>query len=581
MSVKHKILLFCLLISMVSALNISSQTVENLIKVHTKSNSFLSPKKLERIGDHVYTFMHFNNKDSLFIDGELQNDLLKTVNTLTGNYTLIVSKFDLDHKLKKTSVFSGNNMGYKNMQIYDKKIYLFINVTHNPSIQYNSEEIWSASKIHEWGGDSWNVMVVLDEDLQLLEVKGIDHYNSGFDGIAFGKDRMYLCGYFTNTMDAADTIEVDGYKLINTSNTWGVKTSFMLTYDTQTGNIIHSERFTVNHFPLYVGTNNVVVGIDGNVYQLVMSSASNFIYKEIELQLFYPASSNILIKYTPDGKVEKLVNLVKNNSTEMYDMEISRDGDILLYGNCFYGVALNGVEVIKTHLPFAAVLMSLDGKDLSLKWFDYMASEQNSSGLSMRIGGMTIDTENNIYIMNSNGIDLLAEDRDGNTLRPGNHIYKYNKDGKRLSDFRSQFGKPFFLSTKGVDTLIIMKGVGSIKGSFDSLLNITNNYGNPKEFALFQFILNKTSSLDDVQEIDKMSIYPNPVHKDGILKIASDKEIYDKKYTIIDMLGHIVARGITELNGQINLYPHHLRSGIYFIKLMGLETMTYKVVVVE
>ncbi|MBL0101008.1 MAG: hypothetical protein IPP49_14065 [Saprospiraceae bacterium] len=50
--------------------------------------------------------------------------------------------------------------------------------------------------------------------------------------------------------------------------------------------------------------------------------------------------------------------------------------------------------------------------------------------MTVRIGGMTIDNEDNIYIMNSHGIALTAVDKEGNRLIPGNHIYKYSKDGK-------------------------------------------------------------------------------------------------------------------------------------------------------
>ena len=227
------------------------------------------------------------------------------------------------------------------------------------------------------------------------------------------------------------------------------------------------------------------------------------------------------------------------------------------------------------------MLVALDAKELSLKWYDYMASELNSNGLSMSVGGMSVDNEDNIYIMNSNGIGLLAEDKEGKTLIPGNHIYKYNKDGKRLSDFRSQFGKPFFLSTKGVDTLIIMKGVGSIKGSFDSLLNITNNYGNPKEFALFQFILNKTSGMDDLVEQKKILAFPNPIDKDGLLTISSDHSVVDKNYFISDGMGRIMGSGIIDITRQIHLSSYNLNSGIYFIRMLDGFSPPNKFVIVD
>jgi hypothetical protein len=542
-----------------------AQTVENLIKIHSKSS--LYPEKVLSMDDYVYTFMSFNNKDSLFIDGQLQSDILQSVNTAPSgiNYTLILSK--------KTVSLSGS---YVNVQTHNGKIYLFI-VDKHPSLKYNGEEIWTATQKHGWG-DSWNVMVVLDADLQLMDVKGIDHYNAGFDGIAFGEDRMYLSGNFTNTTDSVETIEVDGYKIVGLGSNWGTQTTFTLTYDSRTGKIIECERFNVNNFTQYEGSQSLLVGVDGSVYQLVMTSFTFFIYEEIEL---YTGQSNVLIKYTRDGKVDKIVNFFKDNYSFITEMKMTSIGDLILYGECQYGLGFNGVETINTHLPYATVLMALDEGDLSLKWYDYMASELNSNGLSMRIRGMSIDYEDNIYIMNSNGIGLLAEDKEGNTLIPGNHIYKYSKDGKRLSDFRSQFGKPFFLSTKGVDTLIILKGVGSLEGTFDSLLNITNNYGNTHEFALFQFILNKTSGIEDVKKNENDRIYPNPVHKDGLLKISGDHSFVDKNYFISDGMGHIMGSGIIDDTGQIHLSPYHLNSGIYFIRMLDGGGLPIRFVIVD
>lgn len=152
---------------------------------------------------------------------------------------------------------------------------------------------------------------------------------------------------------------------------------------------------------------------------------------------------------------------------------------------------------------------------------------------------------------------------------------------KRLSDFRSfaQYGEKFLLSAKGVDSLLIVKGVGSIKGSYDSLLNITNTYG--RELALFQFILNKTSGIDDVQKNEKDRIYPNPVHKDGLLTISSDHEIVDKNYVIMDGIGRILRSGIIDNTRQIHLSSYNLNFGIYFIRILDGVIPPIKFVIVD
>jgi hypothetical protein len=334
----------------------------------------------------------------------------------------------LNHKLFKTNAFSGINLSYEQIHIHKGKMYLFLKVNTDPSVKFNGIEIWTATKKHGWG-DSWNVMVVLDEDLQLLDVKGIDHYNAGFDGIAFGEDRMYLSGNFTNTTDSIETIEVDGYKIVGLGKDRGIQTTFMLTYDTHTGKIIECERFNVNHFTLYTGSQSLLVGVDGSVYQLLMTSFTYFIYEDIE---FNAGQSNVLIKYTRDGKVEKIVNFFKDNYSFITEMKMTSTGDLILYGECQYGLGYNGVEMIKTHLPYAAVLMVLDGKDLSLKWYDYMADEN-----SITPGSMKVDENDNIYTITSFYKDaLLSINKNGDYLTPGTYISKYNNNGKLISSNR-------------------------------------------------------------------------------------------------------------------------------------------------
>ena len=115
--------------------------------------------------------------------------------------------------------------------------------------------------------------------------------------------------------------------------------------------------------------------------------------------------------------------------------------------------------------------------------------------------------------MNSNGTDLLAEDKEGKTLIPGNHIYKYNKDGKRLNDFRSQFGKQFFIATKGLDTLLILKGIDVYKRQiydchtdpYFSPINGKCAYG--KDRLYINFLINFELHQEQFNSILKL---PNP-----------------------------------------------------------------------
>lgn len=565
-----KPLFFLLVMSMTLSKTSMAQTVENLIKIH--SNSSLSPKKVAKLGDHVYTFMYFNNEDSLFIDNQLQSNVLKSVNTdpLLNNTTLIVSKFDLTHKLKKTVSLSGS---YVNVQTHDGKIYVFI-VDSDPSVKFNGIEIWTATKKHGWG-DSWNVMVVLDADLQLLDVKGIDHYNAGFDGIAFGEDRMYLSGNFTNTTDSIETIEVDGFKIEGLGKDRGIQTTFMLTYDTHTGKIIECERFNVNHFTLYTGSQSLLVGVDGSVYQLLMTSFTYFIYEDIE---FNAGQSNILIKYTRDGKVDKIINFFKDNYSFITEMKMTSTGDLILYGECQYGLGYNGLEIIKTHLPTAALIMALDANDLSLKWYDYMAVDKEIAP-----GSIDIDENDNIYTIASfHQSELFGENKNGDKLFPGTYISKYNRDGDLLMSKRvySRFRSHYINATnKSENSLIFFKYPEALMGEFDSITNQEIKYNH---LQLFEYKLDGTnSSVVTESEFKKnVSIFPNPIYKDGLLTISSENSVFKKTFVIMDAIGRIKGKGILDDTGQIHLSSFHLKSGIYFIQLLDGMTQPFKLVIV-
>lgn len=560
-----------------SWISLSSQTVEHLVKIHKASNSSISPQMVKMMGNHVYTFIGMESKDTIFIDGKPQDSLVSSA----GGYGVAIAKFDADHRLLNTGILTSLSVGFRNVFVHNDKIYLFVQCS-GKELKYKGKTVWQSQNPIDWYRKYG--MLIFDADLRLLDSKWIDQNESGFDGIAFAEDRMYLFGKLTNSeIDAnPDTFYVDGHALISVFGNRGLCTRFMLTYDTNKSEVINEFIIHSDDWSLSDRTVSTKVAPDGTVYFLTNTSGGYWYQKEVIPTSVY-RNNSFLFVFDQDGNLKNWANFAlpnQGNSVQLSSMELSSEGHIILYGLVQGSIGINGVEMIRSHLPETAVLMALDGDDLSLRWYDYMASEKTATGLTIRVGGMTIDNEDNIYIMNSNGINLLAEDRDGSTLRPGNHIYKYNKDGKRLGDFGSfaQFGEQFLLSAKGVDTLLIMKGVGLTKGSYDSLLNITNTYG--REFALFQFILNKTSSLDDVLEQKNILAFPNPINKDGLLTISSENSVFKKTFVIMDAIGRIKGKGILDDTGQIHLSSFHLRSGIYFIQLLDGMTQPFKLVIV-
>jgi hypothetical protein len=264
-------------------------------------------------------------------------------------------------------------------------------------------------------------------------------------------------------------------------------------------------------------------------------------------------------------------------------MELTSDGDVMLYGLARYGLGFNDNLLFKFHLPNAAVILQLDGDDLGVNWYDYFAVIPGSN-TSVRVGGMSIDDQDNIYFLTSHGINIpLAEDRSGRSLEPGDHIYKYNKDGERLSDSRtySRSGSQFGFTAVGLDTLLTFRGLGGIIGMNDTITGLTIRYIN--ELILYEYILNKnTSSITDYGVSPLLQVFPNPVSSSGIITImGSDVSSSTSPYEIYNMMGIKCGEGYMDDFDRIDLADHRLLHGLYLIRFGDKEARKQIKVLVE
>jgi hypothetical protein len=138
------------------------------------------------------------------------------------------------------------------------------------------------------------------------------------------------------------------------------------------------------------------------------------------------ASNTFLLKYNKDGKlINKAFFTLNNNYVDIQQMEVTSDGDVILYGDAQRSFGVNGRLLTEFPYPDAAIVLRLDGETLEPEWYDYYAVERNG-GLTVRTGGLTMDEKENIYVMNSHGRAITrAEDKEGNSLLAGIHLYKY------------------------------------------------------------------------------------------------------------------------------------------------------------
>lgn len=555
------------LISVFIITTISAQSVEKLVTFHTKTITYLSPKKVEKIGNKVFTVSTSDNSDTLFIDNLNVDTKLNAVNSST----VILNRFDNAHNLEKTGIISSNydeQCGYMSSYFYNDKIYIFSYID-GTQLRYNGNVVWQGKEEYQM---RYYTMTVLDSDLNFIEAKGMNQWNSGFEGIAFGENRMYLFGYLNNTPGdeiTADTVEIDGHNLVNLVHWTYNTTMFMLTYDLTTYEVINEvKNDAMSHS--YIHTERIRVAPDGSVFQLLISEIDGMTIGSDTITMNFFERNSILIKYNKEGDLVDYISFrLPENEVDFSQMELTSEGDIMLYGLARYGLGFNNNLLFKFHLPYAAVILKLSGEDLGVEWYDYFAVLRGGT-LSVRSGGLSIDEEDNVYFLNSHGISIpLAEDKAGNELKAGNHIYKYDKNGIRIGDHYtySEYGQSFDFKTIGNDSLLIFTGIGGLVGTKDTITGLTKRYIN--ELLLYEYILNKnTSSLTDNGVSPPLQVFPNPVSSSGVITIMdSDVSSATSSYEIYNMMGIKCGEGHMDDSSRIDLADHRLSHGLYLIRL--------------
>jgi hypothetical protein len=559
---------------------ISAQSIEKLVSFHTKTNTYLYPLNVKKLNNSVYSIYNLTNRDTLFF----QNQKVETNLDKSNRNILLISKFDDAHNLQKTGIISSNydeQCAYVSSYFYNDKIYIFSTI-QGTELRYNGNVVWE-------GKDDFRLyyytMTVLDLDLNFVEAKSLNHWNSGFDAIAFGDNRMYLFGFLTNgpLSNGADTVYVDGHQLINADTSSLITTMFMLTYDLTTDSIINEFKVSSNSY-LAIQNVDIKVAPDGSVYQLFKSISDGIFLENDWIYLNNLSNNSLLFKYNKDGDLVDYISFrLPENEVDLSQMELTSDGDVMLYGLARYGLGFNDNLLFKFHLPYAAVILQLDGNDLGVNWYDYFAVMPGSN-ISVRAGGMSIDDQDNIYFLNSHSIYIpRAEDRSGNSLEAGNHIYKYAKNGLRIGDHYtySEYGHSFDINSIGNDSLLIFTGIGGIVGTKDTITGLTKRYIN--ELLLYEYILNKnTSSLTDNGVSPTLQVFPNPVSSSGVITITGNyMSSATSPYEIYNMMGVKCGEGRMDDEGRIDLADHRLSHGLFLIQLGDKGTRKQIKVLVE
>ena len=567
---------------------ISAQSIDHLVRIHSAKNTEMRPLDVEKVDDHIYTVYEYIHRDTVKIDGEPLG-----LDTLPGEQMpIVISQYDTSHQLLRTSVLTASRpfrgaIAYQNVRYHGDRIYLFVSIYDN-ELRYNGEKIWAATPVQDiLNINRWFVMVTLDSDLNLVSVKGIDHWYSGFEDIAFGEDRMYLFGRVSHIYNTPDTVRVDGYDIVTMTEGKRVSTSFMMTYDLETDSLLNCVRMGIGLADSYFHHGNVRIGSDGTVYQLILTGCDTITMEDGNVLFFvWPENYSFVFKYSKDALLEDWIRFSPQGGvTNFSKMEMTSDGDLVFFGRVAYRVTMNDEDLVKLPLDHGSVVMSMNPTTLGVNWYDYISVRSNGSGVSIHADDLEIDNDDNVFTISSFRVDVRgAQNINGETIKFGTYITKYNREGKMKNRVRwaNTVEDPDVLITSGHDgKLVVFRTKEGKKNEMDSIINEKIAYSNQMNIFKLSFD-NVSSGIDDEwTKTSPFTIYPNPVHKDGILKVLRQDDIDNLPYIVFDAFGRMVARGNFHQSEGIALADLKLQSGQYYLSLGVMGTWIQKLIVID
>jgi hypothetical protein len=240
-----KYIVFILVFVFIGQPKAKGQTVEKLVRFHTKTNTNMSPFERKIVQNKILTIYSCNNKDTLFINDIAQDSVIEKYSALRA---LFISSFDTSHQIIKTGIMQtdkGRQIGFRNFFNDGNKIYLTVEIDGD-QLLYNGALVWQGEET-EFYTFSRQLILELDLDLNYRRVYGFDHYKSGIQAIAVQEGRLHLFGHLINEEAGKDTVLIEGHELVSVSDNRNWTTLFTLTFDTKTGQLINELKIDWGH----------------------------------------------------------------------------------------------------------------------------------------------------------------------------------------------------------------------------------------------------------------------------------------------------------------------------------------------
>src|SRR5690606_23404970 len=186
----------------------------------------------------------------------------------------------------------------------------------------------------------------------------------------------------------------------------------------------------------------------------------------------------------------------EGSDTHLDKMEMGSEGNIYIHGRVAINLGNNGETVEQLPLPHSAMVLCLDGGNMILNWYDYIAV-QHTNTASNYGDALYVDEEDNVYVSSSFTSGVTASiDKNEQSVLPGTHIIKYDKNGhkKMRSRWENRQEGPAILLTGGEGgNITVLRHQDAKRGQFDSLTMEISNHFN--QMFLFTHELGQISSV--------------------------------------------------------------------------------------
>lgn len=271
-----------------------------------------------------------------------------------------------------------------------------------------------------------------------------------------------------------------------------------------------------------------------------------------------------LVKYNSDGVFGWARKYGGSNYDNVRDIDTDSDGNIYTVGH-FESPTLTFGSTTLTNQGSTNIFLTKHNTSGTVLWAKQAGTTQSNLAT-----GLTVDTNNDIYITGAFSASISFESLPSHTTLGSNDIFicKYNVAGNALwskTTGGSGFDTLPKISSSPTNEISITGYSGSTSINFDNIpLTTLNN---------MLFVAKFPGSFLEIEEhtAENFSIFPNPVK--SVLTIKNNNASIGAQFTIYDINGRLVVKG--NLNQTNTIDTSSLENGLYTISIENSFTTKF------